>query len=86
MAIAEATTCTTLAALEMLDANSNSSRSRLPGTHLTAAKANEDRAAVAIELELGDVASLLKWHTGPFGVTAASWLRYDRIEIGRAHV
>ena len=29
MAIAEATTCTTLAALEMLDANSNSSRSRL---------------------------------------------------------
>lgn len=68
MAIAEATTCTTLAALEMLDANSNSSRSRLPGTHLTAAKANEDRAAVAIELELGDVASLLKWHTGPFGV------------------
>lgn len=90
--------------------------------------------AVAIELELGDVASLLKWHTlaslhwirlenssgktanvshscfpfrsqywivldsvgcslfprhfslfqaaGPFGVTAASWLRYDRIAAG----
>ena len=48
----------------------------LPGKRWSAAKASEESAAAAA-VALGlDGVSILKWHTGPFGVTAASWLQF----------